>query len=239
MKCRSPSPHLPTDQLSSKLSTNAVHRFLYGGYDGNVGSKAIPFDEIYILSLPAFRWFKVDYPPQLPRNGHSCNSVGGSQIISIGGSDSNAQIGTGYIDAPLTASEPSPTPDDSSSSSSPSSSTNTGAIAGGVVGGVAAIAVVVAVAFFLYRRRRQQTAHSSGKELRGSTASPPEGDGFYATDQVQELSDKQEMPAEMEEARPEMANNEMRPEMGYDEVKGPSNKPMEMDAREGTKRSRL
>ncbi|KAL9605628.1 MAG: hypothetical protein Q9179_001168 [Wetmoreana sp. 5 TL-2023] len=77
-------------------STNETYEiFLYGGSSGDLGSPAIPFDEIFILSLPAFHWFKVDYPPQHPRQGHSCNAVGGSQILSIGGIDSNSKISTG------------------------------------------------------------------------------------------------------------------------------------------------
>ena len=31
------------------------------------------------------------YDPENPRHGHSCNAVGGSQIISIGGVDSNVK----------------------------------------------------------------------------------------------------------------------------------------------------
>ncbi|KAL8871456.1 MAG: hypothetical protein Q9174_002715 [Haloplaca sp. 1 TL-2023] len=289
-------------------STDGTYEiFLYGGYDGNVGSKAIPFDEIYILSLPAFQWFKVDYPPERPRNGHSCNSVGGSQIVTVGGADGNAEVNAGFVDgkkrslmalgptpddvhksafnstpdpfaqglgifdmttlkwadhytanapaytqsdtvrnfyaenpqnAPITASELSSTPDDTSSSSS-SSPTNTGAITGGAVGGAAAVAIVAGVLFVLLRRRRQRrqdTANDSGKELRGSTASLPEADGFYATETAQELSNEHKMPAEVEGARPEMANNEVRHELGNDEVNGHSVPPMEMDAAESRKR---
>ncbi|KAL8768713.1 MAG: hypothetical protein Q9209_005131 [Squamulea sp. 1 TL-2023] len=57
----------------------------------------VPYDEIFILTLPAFHWLKVDYPPQHPRHGHSCNAIGGSQIVSIGGVDSNAKITFGNV----------------------------------------------------------------------------------------------------------------------------------------------
>ncbi|KAI4175060.1 MAG: hypothetical protein LQ346_008132, partial [Caloplaca aetnensis] len=66
--------------------------FLYGGDPRGLGPNAVPYDEIFILSLPAFHWFKVDYLPEHPRGGHSCNAVGGSQIISIGGWDANPAI---------------------------------------------------------------------------------------------------------------------------------------------------
>ncbi|KAL8778999.1 MAG: hypothetical protein Q9213_007148 [Squamulea squamosa] len=39
----------------------------------------------------------VDYPPQSPRAGHTCNAVGGSQIISVGGVDTNPQISSGNL----------------------------------------------------------------------------------------------------------------------------------------------
>ncbi|KAL8727103.1 MAG: hypothetical protein Q9166_006290 [cf. Caloplaca sp. 2 TL-2023] len=72
--------------------------FLYGGDNSHLGSDAVPYDEIFILTLPAFRWFKKDFPPQHPRGGHTCNAVGGSQIISIGGFDANSKIFLGSYD---------------------------------------------------------------------------------------------------------------------------------------------
>ncbi|KAL8674468.1 MAG: hypothetical protein Q9168_001133 [Polycauliona sp. 1 TL-2023] len=72
--------------------------FLYGGSNGNLGPEAVPYDEIYLLTLPAFSWIRVQYPPQAPRGGHTCNAVGGSQILSIGGFDANATVHTGQYD---------------------------------------------------------------------------------------------------------------------------------------------
>ncbi|KAI4137595.1 MAG: hypothetical protein LQ341_005083 [Variospora aurantia] len=71
--------------------------FVYGGHNGDLGPEAVPYDEIFILTLPAFHWFKVDYPPQHPRFGHTCNAVGGNQIISIGGVDANSKIYFGWV----------------------------------------------------------------------------------------------------------------------------------------------
>ena len=68
--------------------------FVYGGYDANFGNGSVEFDTISILSLPAFHWISVPYPPKNPRNGHSCNAVGGSQIISIGGATPNVDVST-------------------------------------------------------------------------------------------------------------------------------------------------
>ncbi|KAL8911789.1 MAG: hypothetical protein Q9172_007613 [Xanthocarpia lactea] len=69
--------------------------FLYGGHNGKFGPEAVSYDEIYILTLPAFTWIKVQYPPQRPRGGHTCNAIGGGQIISIGGYEANSTIYAG------------------------------------------------------------------------------------------------------------------------------------------------
>ncbi|KAL8652408.1 MAG: hypothetical protein Q9226_004283 [Calogaya cf. arnoldii] len=70
--------------------------FLYGG-SNVVGLNAnlsltqyaenIALDEVYVLSLPAFAWFKADYPPRHPRVRHTCQVVGNRQMLSIGGHD--------------------------------------------------------------------------------------------------------------------------------------------------------
>ncbi|KAL8682310.1 MAG: hypothetical protein Q9186_001586 [Xanthomendoza sp. 1 TL-2023] len=81
-------------------SSNSTYEiFLYGGHQGDFGPSAVPFDEIFILTLPAWHWLKVDYPPQYPRGDHSCNAVGGSQVISIGGYDANSKIFYGDYNA--------------------------------------------------------------------------------------------------------------------------------------------
>jgi hypothetical protein len=55
-------------------------------------SAATAFDEVYVLSLPAFTWFKADYPAVLSRYAHSCTLVDG-QMISVGGSDPSDATG--------------------------------------------------------------------------------------------------------------------------------------------------
>lgn len=72
-------------------STNQTYEiFMYAGWGSNLGSAALPFDEIYILTLPAFEWIKVQYSPAHPRHGHSCHTVGNRQMLVIGGVDSLA-----------------------------------------------------------------------------------------------------------------------------------------------------
>jgi hypothetical protein len=59
--------------------------FMYAGWNGNLGQGAVPLDEVYVLTLPGFNWVKADYPALNPRHGLSCNSIGGGQILTIGG----------------------------------------------------------------------------------------------------------------------------------------------------------
>ena len=77
------------------LCTDIVARFVYAGDQRHLGSPAIPFDSVNILTIPAFHWFSVPYNPQNPRSGHTCNPVGGSQVLIVGGIDSNAPISYG------------------------------------------------------------------------------------------------------------------------------------------------
>ena len=63
--------------------------FLFGGWSGRATSANMPFDEIHILTLPAFQWYKVQYPPLNPRHTVTCHSVGGGQILTIGGLNSD------------------------------------------------------------------------------------------------------------------------------------------------------
>ena len=72
--------------------------FLYGGqvgdgiYDGSSTSQKINagLDEVYILSLPGFVWFKANYTLSDPRMLHTCNIVGNRQMLSIGGLNPSA-----------------------------------------------------------------------------------------------------------------------------------------------------
>ncbi|MCJ1462821.1 hypothetical protein MMC07_001424 [Pseudocyphellaria aurata] len=83
--------------LAGLESNNGTYEILmYAGWGLELGAAAIPFDEIYILTLPAFYWIKVDYTPQHPRHGHTCNPVGGSQVLTIGGLDTNSSNDSYY-----------------------------------------------------------------------------------------------------------------------------------------------
>ncbi|KAL8716468.1 MAG: hypothetical protein Q9225_006206 [Loekoesia sp. 1 TL-2023] len=67
--------------------------FMYGGRVnqndgellGNQVQQNIDLDEVYVLSLPAFAWFRADYAAQNSRFFHTCQVVGSRQMMSIGG----------------------------------------------------------------------------------------------------------------------------------------------------------
>ncbi|KAK3172617.1 hypothetical protein OEA41_005941 [Lepraria neglecta] len=77
-------------------STNNTYEiFVYAGWGSLPGSEAVEYDTINILTLPASHWISVPYNPQNPRQAHTCNSVGDSQILTMGGIDSNANATSG------------------------------------------------------------------------------------------------------------------------------------------------
>ncbi|KAK8174173.1 hypothetical protein IWX90DRAFT_428951 [Phyllosticta citrichinensis] len=58
--------------------------FLYGGWDASL---QIAYDDIYILSLPAFRWFRISSETTgTPRSHHTCHTFA-SQMVVVGGVD--------------------------------------------------------------------------------------------------------------------------------------------------------
>ena len=63
-----------------------------GLYDGSTTSQQINagLDEVYVLSLPSFVWFKANYTSSDPRIFHTCNIVGNRQMLSIGGLNPSA-----------------------------------------------------------------------------------------------------------------------------------------------------
>ena len=72
-------------------------RFVYAGWGGDLGTASIPYDQIYILTLPAFHWIKVDYTPTHTRHALTCHPVGGGQILTIGGVNSASEDNSGTI----------------------------------------------------------------------------------------------------------------------------------------------
>lgn len=83
--------------IAGAQSISRTHDILvYAGWDGKPGTDAVPYDSAFVLTLPGFFWVKADYPPKHPRHGHTCNGVGGGQIVIVGGLDSAHQGGDTY-----------------------------------------------------------------------------------------------------------------------------------------------
>ncbi|MCJ1424672.1 hypothetical protein MMC29_002560, partial [Sticta canariensis] len=64
---------------------NTFEIFIHGGFVNNVfDAPASNSDQVYILSIPSFRWFQANYTSTDSRAGHTCH-IKNSQIIMIGG----------------------------------------------------------------------------------------------------------------------------------------------------------
>ena len=73
--------------VSSVNNTGTYEIFMYAGYSGTLGAGAEQYDEVWVLSLPAFNWQRVDASQKSGRIGHTCHLVGQRQLLSIGGVD--------------------------------------------------------------------------------------------------------------------------------------------------------
>ena len=84
-----------------------ISSFIYGGVTvfsagpnsdgigGNLTQQMVAsntaLDEVWVLSLPAFAWFKANYTAETNRWRQSCNVVGNRQMITVGGQNINDQ----------------------------------------------------------------------------------------------------------------------------------------------------
>ncbi|KAK1755873.1 hypothetical protein QBC47DRAFT_446315 [Echria macrotheca] len=71
--------------IASAPDASSFNIYLYGGQNLQPYRQQIQYSDMYILSIPAFIWIKVDLsdgPP--PRAGHTCNLRDG-QIVVVGG----------------------------------------------------------------------------------------------------------------------------------------------------------
>lgn len=71
--------------------TGTYEIFMYGGYDGSLGAEQQQFDELWVLTLPAFTWQQLDAGHRSARIGHTCHVVGQRQMLSIGGIDATQE----------------------------------------------------------------------------------------------------------------------------------------------------
>lgn len=71
--------------LASADDGSSHNIYIYGGYSG-LDDTEIPSDDVYILSLPSFKWFRAYNGTQTHgRSGHRCFQVYPDQMLAIGG----------------------------------------------------------------------------------------------------------------------------------------------------------
>jgi N-acetylneuraminic acid mutarotase len=66
-----------------------METYIHGGF-----SPLTTYDDVYVLSLPSFSWYKVDNTPGTGRTLHTCNVVN-RQMIVIGGTSNDDSWLTG------------------------------------------------------------------------------------------------------------------------------------------------
>lgn len=71
--------------IGQNASNGTYEIFVYGGSVSASEGAATAGDALYILTMPAFHWFRVDWPTGDPRFWHTCNLAGNSQMLSVGG----------------------------------------------------------------------------------------------------------------------------------------------------------
>ncbi|CAL5871657.1 uncharacterized protein PFLUO_LOCUS5910 [Penicillium psychrofluorescens] len=75
-----PGPRTDFCVVTVSAPDNSSHNiYLYGGQGANN-----LYDDVYVLSLPSFRWIKM-YQGESPRYGHTCHLVGNKQMLTVGG----------------------------------------------------------------------------------------------------------------------------------------------------------
>ncbi|KAF5684575.1 kelch repeat protein [Fusarium circinatum] len=81
----SPDPRVDFCSVGVQGRNNTYDIYIYGGWN-TWNDKTKAFGDVWVLSLPAFKWFKakVDGPK---RGMHGCALVGKRQMLSIGGNN--------------------------------------------------------------------------------------------------------------------------------------------------------
>lgn len=67
----------------TSTETNTHKSFLYSGWGGTFSDGSV-LDDVWVLSIPAFRWFNVSPDRAQARYSHQCVQIG-SQMVIIGG----------------------------------------------------------------------------------------------------------------------------------------------------------
>ena len=70
---------------------SSMEIFIHAGFSGFT---TLAYDDVYVLSLPSFSWYKADYTPGVGRTLHTCNAHNGNMIV-IGGTSNDDSWVTG------------------------------------------------------------------------------------------------------------------------------------------------
>lgn len=87
-----PSPRVAFCMVGAQGRNGSYELFVFGGARRNDGEA---YRDVYVLSLPAFRWFRGQ-DADAPRFFHSCEVVGNRQLLSIGGFNNNDNTSARY-----------------------------------------------------------------------------------------------------------------------------------------------
>ena len=91
-----PTPRARFCSVGTPGSKGTYEIFIYAGVDPSlsVQQTVSSGDEVFVLSLPGFVWFKADLPAIRTRVQHTCDIVGqgGSQMVVMGGINPNSGI---------------------------------------------------------------------------------------------------------------------------------------------------
>ncbi|KAF5650670.1 kelch repeat [Fusarium sp. NRRL 25303] len=81
----SPDPRVDFCSVGVQGPNNTYDIYIYGGWN-TWNDKTKAYGDVWVLSLPAFKWFKADV--EGPKRGmHGCALVGKRQMLSIGGNN--------------------------------------------------------------------------------------------------------------------------------------------------------
>jgi hypothetical protein len=69
---------------------------MMGGMSGQANTGV--FDDLYVLTIPGFVWFKANYTTSTPRYAIKCATTGNSQMIVVGGLVVNDSLTGGIYD---------------------------------------------------------------------------------------------------------------------------------------------
>ncbi|KAM7196835.1 hypothetical protein V8F33_005954 [Rhypophila sp. PSN 637] len=89
-----PSPRKDFCQVVVDSPRGGHEVFVFGGANPKAG-ESDTYEDMYVLTLPGFHWFKINSTFGGPRSSHSCVVAGNRQMISIGGTTSNNYNGWG------------------------------------------------------------------------------------------------------------------------------------------------